>query len=219
MSRFKIVAELVELAGAVGLDTGGFMACVVTAQVGFAERAEEFAQGFVAEEVHTFIGNFKPRFAVSIALFALALFGKFGVDEVLFLHFLDDLVDEFFNLFAGEFVELFLGLFVEEFAGFKSLLDGFAEVLHGLVAVELLEAGHGVLEAGVEEEVGQGLHEVFEAEGGGEVAGEFCVADALHSLNLLDPAGVDDVEFGAPGFSCELFDGEAGRVRLLFIAA
>ena len=54
----------------------------------------------------------------------------------------------------------------------------------GLV-VELLEVGVGVVEAGVEEKVGEGLHEVFEAEAGGEIAGEFCVADALHEMPAI----------------------------------
>ena len=48
-----------------------------------------------------------------------------------------------------------------------------------------LEAGVGVVEAGVEQEVGEGLHEVFEAEAGGEIAGEFCVADAFHRVRFL----------------------------------
>ena len=42
--------------------------------------------------------------------------------------------------------------------------------------------GVGIVEAGVEQEVGEGLHEVFEAEAGGEVAGEFGVADAFHRV-------------------------------------
>ena len=94
---------------------------------------------------------------------------------------------------ASSWFEFLLGFFVEELAGFESLADGFAEILHGLVAVELLEAGAvGVVEAGVEQEVGEGLHEVFEAEGGGEVAGEFGVADALHRRPsfILDLRGI-----------------------------
>ena len=125
-----------------------------------------------------------------------------------------------------ELVEFFLGLFVEELAGLEGLADGFAEIFQGLVAVELLEAGAvGVVEAGVEQEVGEGLHEVFEAEGGGEVAGEFGVADALHRSSLIhsrpawglvDPAGVDYGEFGAAGFGGELLVGEWVCVGLLF---
>ncbi len=109
--------------------------------------------------------------------------GLLGVDEVLLLHLLDDLVDQFFDLVCVEGLVLFLGLLVEEFAGVESLADGFAEVLHGLLAVERLEAGHGVLEAGVEQEVGERLHEVFEAEGGGQVAVELGIAGALHVVS------------------------------------
>ncbi len=82
-------------------------------------------------------------------------FGHLGVDEVLLLHLLDDLVDEFFDLLFVEGFELFLGLFVEEFAGLERLTDGFAKILEGLVAVQLLELGVGVVEAGVEQEVAE----------------------------------------------------------------
>ena len=158
----------------------------MAAEVGFAERPEEFAEGFVAEEVHALVGDFEARLAVAVTLLALAFFGLPGVDEILLLHFFDDLVDEFFDLLGVELVEFLLGFFVEEFAGFERLTDGFAEVLHGLVAVELLEAGAvGVVEAGVEQEIREGLHEVFEAEGGGEIAGEFGVANALHRSPLI----------------------------------
>ena len=158
----------------------------MAAEVGFAQGAEEFAKSFVAEEVHAFVGDFEAGLAVAVALLALTIFGLLGVDEVLLLHFLDDLVDEFFDLLSVELVEFLLSFFVEELAGLESLTDGFAEVFHGLVAIELLEAGAvGVVEAGVEQEVGEGLHEVFEAKGGGEVAGEFGVADALHMCPLV----------------------------------
>ena len=74
------------------------MAGVVAAEVGFAERAEELAQGFVAEEVHALVGDFEAGFSVAVALLALALLGHLRVDEVLLLHLLDDLVDELFDL-------------------------------------------------------------------------------------------------------------------------
>ena len=67
------VAELVEFGGAVGFDAGGFVAGVVAAEVGFAERAEEFAEGFVAEEVHALVGDFEAGLGVAVALLALAL--------------------------------------------------------------------------------------------------------------------------------------------------
>ena len=91
-------------------------------------------------------------------------FGLLGVDEVLLLHLLNDLVDQFFDLVFGEGFEFFLRLFIEDFAGLERLADGLAEVFQGLVAIELLEVGVRVVEAGVEQEVGERLHEVFETE-------------------------------------------------------
>ena len=69
------VAELVEFGGAVGLDAGGLVAGVVAAEVGFAEGAEELAEGFVAEEVHAFVGDFEAGFGIAVALLTLALLG------------------------------------------------------------------------------------------------------------------------------------------------
>ena len=40
--------------------------------------------------------------------------------------------------------------------------------------------GVGIVEAGVQKKIAEGLHQVFEAEARGEIAGEFCVADAFH---------------------------------------
>jgi hypothetical protein len=180
------VAELVEFGGAVGLDAGSLVAGVVAADVGAAERAEQLAQGLVAEEVHGLVGDFEAGVGLgAVTLLTLLRVGLLGVDEVLFLELLDDLVDEFVDLLGVERVEFFLGLFVEELAGFEGLADGLAEVVEGLVA-ELLEVGVGVLEARVEQEVGERLHEILEAEGGGEVAGELGVADALHGWASLE---------------------------------
>jgi len=125
------------------------------------------------------VGGFEAGFCVAVALLSLALFGHLSVDEVLLLHLLDDLVDELFDLIFGEGFEFFLGLFVEEFTGLEGLADGVTEIFEGLF-VHLLKLGVGIVEAGVEEEVTQGLHEVFETEAGGEIAGEFGVADAFH---------------------------------------
>ena len=106
-----------------------------------------------------------------------------GVDEVLLLHLLNDLVDQLFDLVFGQSFELLLRLFVEELARFQRLTDGVAKVLQCLV-VELAEVGVGVVEAGVQEEIREGLHKVFEAEARGEVAGELGVADAFHWTRL-----------------------------------
>ncbi len=175
------VAELVELGAAVGLDAGGFVASVVTAEVGFAERAEELAEGFVAEEVHALVGDFEAGFGVAVALLTLALLGLLGVDEVLLLHLLDDLVDEFFDLSSATSCRIFPGTSSSksspDSSAWRMASRRFSRVWSPLNSWKL---GVGVVEAGVEEEVGEGLHEVFETEAGGEVAGELGVADALH---------------------------------------
>ncbi len=181
------VAEFVGLGGAVGFDAGGLVERVMAAEGGFAERAEEVAQGFEAEEVHRLVGDFKAGvFGVAVALLTWALglgVGGLGVEEGLVLHALNDFFDKLLLAFFGELFVLLLRVFIEELAGVERLADGVAEVLHGVGGVGELRPG--VVEAGVEEEIGQGFHEVFEVEAGGEVAGEFCVTRELHAGESL----------------------------------
>ena len=61
------VAELIGLRAAAGFDAGGIVARVVAAEVGFAERTEQVAQGFVAEEVEALVGDFEARFSLRAA--------------------------------------------------------------------------------------------------------------------------------------------------------
>ena len=178
----ECVAELIELRRAVGLNAGRFVARVMAAQRRAAERAEQLPQRLIPEEVHGLVCHFESSvFGVAVALLTLALGRHFRVDEVLLLQLLDDLIDQLFHLVFGERLVFLLGLFVEEFAGFERLADRIAKVLKGLV-VELGEVGVRIVEAGVEEEIRQGLHQVFEAEAGGEIAGELCVAGSLHGV-------------------------------------
>jgi len=91
---------------------------------------------------------------------ALAFFGLLGrLMKFCSCNLLDDLVDECRRL-AGRrsWFEFFPGLLHRRARrNSRAWRMAFAEVLHGLVAVELLEAGAvGVVEAGVEQEVGEG---------------------------------------------------------------
>ena len=74
--------------------------------------------------------------------------------------------------------ELLADAVVEHVAGFEKLAQGFAQIVEGVVHV--LKAQIGIAEAGVEQVVGQSLEQVFDVHLGGQVAGEFGVANALH---------------------------------------
>ena len=81
----------------------------------------------------------RADFAFAVSAFAgLRLL---GVDEVLLLHLLDDLVDELFDLIFVEGFVLLLRLVVEELAGIEGLADGFAKVLEGLLSIEATGSG------------------------------------------------------------------------------
>ena len=53
------VAKFVALRRAVGLDAGGPMVRVVAAEARFAERSEQIAQRFEAQEVEALVGDFE----------------------------------------------------------------------------------------------------------------------------------------------------------------
>src|ERR1700677_415470 len=53
------VAELIGFRSPAGLDASGEVAGVVASEAGFAERAEQIAERFEAEEVEAFVGYFK----------------------------------------------------------------------------------------------------------------------------------------------------------------
>ncbi len=155
----------------------------MAAERGLAERAEEIAEGLEAEEVHALVGDLEARvLGVAVTLLALAfgVFGGLGVEEGLVLHALNNLFDELLLAFFGKLFVFLLRVFVEELAGVERLADGLAQILHGVRGV-VLKLRPGIFEAGVEKEIRQGLHQVFEIEARGEIAGELCIAGKLHA--------------------------------------
>ena len=85
---------------------------------------------------------------------------------------------------------------VHELAGLEDLAEGFAQVFQGVLAVELLELGERVLEAGIEQEVAERLHEVVERKLGGEVAVVLGIAGAFHSGSQSASQQVSESAFG-----------------------
>src|ERR1700689_1687336 len=61
------VAELVRAGCSTGFDAGGQVAGVVASKTGFAERPEQVAQGFEAEEVEALVGNFEAGLLLRIS--------------------------------------------------------------------------------------------------------------------------------------------------------
>ena len=110
----------------------------------------------------------------------LGLVGPLHRRDVAFLlHALDELVDQLVELTGcRHLVDLALRVFVEELAGLEDAAQGFAQIVE--VVVHVAEAGVGIAITGVEEIVGERLEQTFEVHLGGQVAGVFGVANALH---------------------------------------
>ena len=80
---------------------------------------------------------------------------------------------------AASCSQLLAQRFVEVVAVLKRAPQRLAQVVEGVV--EILKARVGIVEAGVEEVIGERLQQVFEIDLGGQVAGIFGVANAFHA--------------------------------------
>ena len=189
------VAELVGLGGARGLDAGGLVAGIVPSTDGATHAAKQVAERLIAQKIHTLVGNLEAGVTlrrcglvdlalavcvVDLAIVVLAGLLLLALDVVLALHALHQVAQHLLAAFVAHVLVLLLVGFVQKVAGLHQLAQRLAQVLHGVLAIELLELREGILEARVEQEVGQRLHHVVESEFRGEIAGVLGVAGAFH---------------------------------------
>ena len=179
------VAELVGFGGAAGFDAGGQVAGVVASEAGFAEGAEQVAQGFEAEEVEALVGDFEFGLLRFSGLSADAGLARGVVrlvdgDVVFLLHALDQFFDQLVELaVGGHFLEALAHVVVELIAFHERLFDGAAEVIEGLLALGHF-VPHVALEAALQQVIGERAEQVFHAHFAGGVGDVFGVANAFH---------------------------------------
>ena len=101
-------------------------------------------------------------------------------DVILALHAADELVDQLVETaIGGHLIDFLLHALVEGVTLFEGAAQGLAQIVHGLI--EVLKFSVGILEAGVEQIVGERLEQVVHADLASQIAGEFCVANGLQT--------------------------------------
>ena len=185
------VAELVGLGGAAGLDAGGLVASIVAAEAGLAERAHQVAQGAEAEEVESLVGDFEARLRLRLAYLAAGGGAAGGIvrlvhaDVVFLLHALDELLDQLLHLFGAHVFDLLAHLVVEHVAVEQRLSDGLAQVFQRLFHVaEVVEIHVLLLEAALQQMVGERVEQVLHAHLGGGLGNVFLVLDEFHKAAI-----------------------------------
>ena len=106
--EIQCVAELVRLGRSGCLDAGRLLARVVTTEAALAERAQQIAQGAVAEEVERLVGDLEgdgrllvvalAHAAAALTTLALGVEIRRHGDVALFGHPLDDLLNQLLEL-------------------------------------------------------------------------------------------------------------------------
>ncbi len=178
------VAELVGLGRAAGLDAGSGVARVVAAEAGFAQRAQQIAQRSEAEEVQPLVGDFEARLRLRVANLAAGGRAARGIvrlvnaDVIFLLHALDKLVDQLVHLLRRHALDLLAHLLIQHVAVHQRLGDGLAQVFQRLLGVvQVVEVGELVLEAALQQVVGERVEQVFETHLGGGLGNVFFVAN------------------------------------------
>jgi hypothetical protein len=165
----------------------------VPAEAGLAERTEQVAQRAVAEEVERFVGHLEARLALRLADLPAHrrwlgwIVRRRNRDIVLGLHALDDLLDQLVEFAFGlHLFHLLPHFLIHQVAVQQCLADGFAQRLHGLIALAhlLLVSRELIFEAALQKMVGERLHQIFHTELIGQIGNVFRIAYSTHKKPL-----------------------------------
>ena len=189
------VAKLIRTRTAPGFDAGSKVARVMPSEAALAERCQQVFERLEAEKIERLVGDLKPRldFRPFHSCLAAGCFRRrrrhprrlLLRDVAFFLHALDDLVDEVLEFLilreVGILQHLLHQLGRHQVALFQSAQDGFAQLLHVLLAralhIHFVDAVL-VVEAALQEEVRHAAHELLQVDVVGRVGrvpGIFCV--------------------------------------------
>src|SRR5271157_2429256 len=181
------VAEFVRLGCAAGLDSRSQVAGVVTAEARFAQRSHQIAQRAEPEKVESLVGDFKARLRLRFANLPAGAGAARGIvrlvnaDVVFPLHALDELLDQLLHLLGAHIFDLLAHLVVEHFAVQQRLGDGLAQVVERLLhVVEVVEVHVLLLEAALQQVVGERVEQVLHAHLRRGLGNVFLVLDELH---------------------------------------
>ncbi len=161
----------------------------MASEAGFAEGAEEVAEGFEAEEVKALVGDFElglllrvPDLSADAGAFRRVVRLIDGY-VIFLLQALDQLLDEIFEFAVHlHLLEAVAHFFVEGFSIEEGLLDGAAEFVKSLLAFGEF-VPEIVIESALQEIVRESAEQVLHAHIAGGVGDVFGVADAFHKTS------------------------------------
>ena len=178
------VAELILLRRAGRFDSGRQIARIVAPETRFSQRAEQIFQRLEAEEIERFVGDFEPRLPV----FALpaALPGASASWSTEIWPSSASFCTRFSSSWSicsgdidGQLFQHLLHLVVrEKLTAFERFLNGPFQVFEGLL-VPFRELHVRVVEAALEKEIGQRLHQILGVDAE-IIPGVFREFDPLH---------------------------------------
>ena len=102
-------------------------------------------------------------------------------DVIFLLHAFDQLLNQFIERAIHlHLAKPFLHFFVQQISFHQRLLDGAAQIVESLLAISVHVVEHVVLEAALQEVIGERAQQVFHAHLAGWVGNVFAVTDAFH---------------------------------------
>ena len=114
----------------------------MAAKARLAQRPHQIAQSLIAQEVQTFVGDFKLGLLLRLAhLPARArllrrIVRLVDTDVVLLLHALDQLLDQFIQRAVHlHLLQAFAHFFIQQIATAQRLFDGLPQIVESLLAV------------------------------------------------------------------------------------
>ena len=148
--QIQRVAELVALAGTVGLDAGGEVARIVAPEAAAAERAQQILQRLEAQKIERFVGDLELHLGVRAGARAAGgrVRGILDADLPLVHHLLDQVVEQLLHLLRRQLLQalhhLLHGVVIEQLAALQRLLNGLLEIFQR-VLVPLAAGMYGLL--------------------------------------------------------------------------
>ena len=186
------VSEFIVPGGSAGFDSRGHFPGVVPSELASAQGAQQVLQGPVPQEVEALVGELEANLAGLAALVArprawTATLGPtvLGIGEVsLFREAFDQLVNQLgqpgFQVLAGTLHQLFQHFLGQHVLVEQGLQDGVVEVLQIVVLVKGLPAVGVLKETTPQQEVGEVVEQVLQAQGVPIHPRVLGILDALH---------------------------------------
>ena len=109
--------------------------------------------------------------------------GLIDGDVIFLLHALDEIFDQLVELaFHLHLAEALAQFFIEQIAVHERLLDGLTQLFQCVLALHLVETRIGILKSALQEIIGEGVHQIFQAHLASGIRNVLFVAGKFHSV-------------------------------------